>query len=293
MSHRKDYRVRMWCAIGMLFFGCKHVDNQNNNKEFYADFIVNNIVAQEEFSLPSYYPIKDETGNTLSIDSIFNKPKMVFRFSERNCDLCIQAEMDLINRLGYNENIIGLASYNTQRTLKMAKEKYHIHFPVYYLTFGEASLLLPDYMEEYGYPYWFIIGNNFHAKYFLFPDKQFPEISEKYFNTVARLLNAQSIAPAVFDTKTVDLGTVKSHQTYEIKFKYTNRLSVPLIIKDIKTTCGCTVPQWDKEPLMENESSELTVSFTPEEAGYNSKTIMVYHNQSESPVKLFFKANVE
>lgn len=125
------------------------------------------------------------------------------------------------------------------------------------------------------------------------PDKQFPDISMKYHRAISDKLNSNISKIPVFENITIDIGTIKNGQPQEIRFKYTNHSINPLIITDVKTSCGCTMPQWDKNPLDINKSSELTIRFTPDSPGRNSKTIMVFHNQSKEPVKLFFKANVE
>ncbi|MDR0699120.1 MAG: DUF1573 domain-containing protein [Tannerella sp.] len=115
----------------------------------------------------------------------------------------------------------------------------------------------------------------------------------KYHRAISDKLNSNISKIPVFENITIDIGTIKNGQPQEIRFKYTNHSINPLIITDVKTSCGCTMPQWDKNPLDINKSSELTIRFTPDSPGRNSKTIMVFHNQSKEPVKLFFKANVE
>ena len=142
-------------------------------------------------------------------------------------------------------------------------------------------------------PYLFFMNTNYQAKHIFLPDKQYPDVSIRYYSVISHTLNLHQSNPEIFDEKVIDLGIVKAHKLREMKFKYTNKLLEPLIIHDVSTSCGCSVPQWDKKPLEKNESSFLSVLFTPESLGYNSKTIMVFHNQSENPVQLFFKAMVE
>ena len=65
-----------------------------------------------------------------------------------------------------------------------------------------------------------------------------------------------------------------------------------LVIHEVRHSCGCVVPQWQKEPLQKGESSILTIRFTPKGHGYSIQTAIVYHSQSEYPVKLTVRANV-
>ncbi|GAB6011914.1 DUF1573 domain-containing protein [Viscerimonas tarda] len=236
--------------------------------------------------------LKDIDGNIHTIDSIFKKPSLVIRFSERNCEVCIKSEIELIDKSNIRNNVVGLASYSTSRALKLAKEKYNIQFPIYFLPFGESLDLLPNSMEEYGNPYLFLMSTNFHAKHVFFPSKEFPAISKKYYADIYYLLNNKYLGSEIFNESLVDLGTIKKYKTQKISFKYTNTSSIPLVIENVNSSCGCTIPQWDKAALKENESSELIVLFTPETSGYNSKIIMVSHNQSKHPIRLIFKANV-
>jgi len=290
------YRIPLFILItAIIFFAYSYYKNNNidNKKNYDIDFILNNVMIPEEFSFPFYYTLKDENGNIHTIDSIFTKPMMVFRFHENYCDLCIQSELDLIRKIMGNENIIGLASYSTLRALKLTKEKFNIDFPVFSLPMDESELMLPNSLEKTGFPYLFLMNTNFQAKHIFLPDKQYSDVSIRYYSLVSNILNQNKSTPEIFDEKVINLGVIKAKKEQEIKFKYTNRLSKPLLIYDVKTSCGCSVAQWDKKTLEKNESSLLTVLFTPESSGYNAKTIMVFYNHSENPIRLFFSAMVE
>lgn len=292
---KKHFFLLLMLLAAVLFFVYSYYENRNimHEKGCDVDFIINNVIIPEEFSFPFYYALKDENGNIHTVDSIFTEPLLVFRFCENNCELCIQSELNVIRKTMRNENIIGLASYNTLRSLRLAKEKFNIDFPVFFLPRQESELVLPNSLEKTGMPYLFFMNTNYQAKHIFLPDKQYPDVSTRYYNVISHTLNLHQTNPEIFDEKVIDLGIVKVHKLREIKFQYTNKLSEPLIIHDVRTSCGCSVPQWNKKPLEKNESSVLTVLFTPESLGYNSKTIMVSHNQSENPVQLFFKAMVE
>lgn len=67
----------------------------------------------------------------------------------------------------------------------------------------------------------------------------------------------------------------------------------PLIIYNIKSACGCTVPVWEKQPIEQGESTGITVKITPEETGYFRKTIEVYCNTKEKVIPLTIQGNVK
>jgi len=51
-------------------------------------------------------------------------------------------------------------------------------------------------------------------------------------------------------------------------------------------SCGCTNVKWEKQPVEQGQTAKISVEMTPEETGHFSKTVEVYCNVKESPVKL-------
>ena len=58
-----------------------------------------------------------------------------------------------------------------------------------------------------------------------------------------------------------DFGTVMEGEKVSHSYKFTNTGTEPLIISNAKGSCGCTVPQWPKEPIAPGESGEIMVQF--------------------------------
>ena len=82
-----------------------------------------------------------------------------------------------------------------------------------------------------------------------------------------------------FDKTLHDFGEIQNGTAVETVFSYTNSGRSPLVVTDIKSTCGCTVPQgWSKEPLMPGESSQFSVKFNGKGANKVSKTITLTTN---------------
>ena len=93
--------------------------------------------------------------------------------------------------------------------------------------------------------------------------------------------DAQTIVfPTIsFDKTLHDFGEIENGTAVETVFSYTNSGRSPLVVTDIKSTCGCTVPQgWSKDPLMPGESSEFSVKFNGKGANKVSKTITLTTN---------------
>ncbi len=85
-----------------------------------------------------------------------------------------------------------------------------------------------------------------------------------------------------FDKTLHDFGEIENGTPVETTFNYTNTGKSPLVVTDIKSTCGCTVPQgWSKEPLMPGESSQFTVKFNGKGANKVSKTVTLTTNSEK------------
>ena len=90
---------------------------------------------------------------------------------------------------------------------------------------------------------------------------------------------ATNFAEMTFDKTSHDFGTINDGQAQETMFSYTNTGDTPLVVTDIKSTCGCTVPQgWSRQPLSPGESSQFTVKFNGKGANKVSKTVTVTAN---------------
>ena len=99
--------------------------------------------------------------------------------------------------------------------------------------------------------------------------------------TKAAERDAQTIVyPSVtFDKVAHDFGEIQNVTPVETVFTYTNSGQSPLVVTDIKSTCGCTVPQgWSREPLATGASSQFTVKFNGKGANKVSKTITLTTN---------------
>ena len=82
-----------------------------------------------------------------------------------------------------------------------------------------------------------------------------------------------------FDRKVHDFGNIIDGQSQETVFNYTNTGDAPLVISEIKSTCGCTVPQdWSRAPLLPGESSQFTVKFNGKGMNKTSKTVTIKAN---------------
>lgn len=98
----------------------------------------------------------------------------------------------------------------------------------------------------------------------------------------------------VFDNENHDFGSIKEEGGLAThKFAFTNTGSMPVIIKDVKPSCGCTTPDWTKEPVLPGNTGFVSATFNPSgRPGPFTKTITVNSNASNNPVTLRFNGTV-
>ena len=83
----------------------------------------------------------------------------------------------------------------------------------------------------------------------------------------------------LIDSSSYDFGTIKEGQVVEHTFKFRNDGEYPLILNNITSSCGCTTPEWPKEPIGPNATSSISVRFdSKNKSGPQVKTITVYAN---------------
>lgn len=101
-----------------------------------------------------------------------------------------------------------------------------------------------------------------------------------------------SSANVQFDFDEFDFDEIKFNDKAEIYFTYKNIGGNNLVINDINTSCGCTVPKWPKTPLSKNQKDSIKINYDTSTLGYFTKEIIVYSNSETSPNHLFIKGKV-
>lgn len=89
---------------------------------------------------------------------------------------------------------------------------------------------------------------------------------------------AQEGAKIEFKTETINYGTVVKGEDSGIRyFEFTNTGDAPLLITNVRSSCGCTVPSYPKTPIAPGKSDKIEVKYNMER-GPISKTITVETN---------------
>ena len=90
-----------------------------------------------------------------------------------------------------------------------------------------------------------------------------------------------------------DFGKIIQGELVKYTFKYTNTGKADLVISKVSTSCGCTVPTYDKNPLPPGKSGVIEVIFDSKgKKGFQNKTITVLANSTPNKTVLRIKGNV-
>ena len=96
-----------------------------------------------------------------------------------------------------------------------------------------------------------------------------------------------------FETIDHDFGTIAEGDVVEYKYKFKNTGEAPLIIQSAQGSCGCTVPEWSKEPIAVGAEGFVTAKFDSKgKPNMQNKTVTVTANTWPKQTVLRFKAMV-
>ena len=81
-----------------------------------------------------------------------------------------------------------------------------------------------------------------------------------------------------FETEVLDYGTIEHNADGNREFKFTNVGKEPLIISNAVGSCGCTTPQWPKEPIKPEGKGNKKVHYATDRVGAFEKTVTLTSN---------------
>lgn len=97
------------------------------------------------------------------------------------------------------------------------------------------------------------------------------------------------------DSANKDFGKIAEGQKLEVLFRFKNTGDKPLVIQRVQPSCGCTIAEQPKEPIMPGKEGEIKASFNSEgRTGRNHKTLYVFANtKGTQSHELQFEVEVE
>ena len=111
--------------------------------------------------------------------------------------------------------------------------------------------------------------------------------------TVANLGSNTDFPVLSFETSDFDFGTINEGDIVDHTFKFTNTGNTPLIISKATATCGCTVPEWPKEPIAVGATGVIRVKFdSKNKKNLQTKYVSINANTKPEVTRLKITGNV-
>lgn len=95
-----------------------------------------------------------------------------------------------------------------------------------------------------------------------------------------------------FETEAINYGKITQSDPGTRVFEFTNIGEAPLIIKDIKSSCGCAIPKKPEKPIMPGEKGQIEVSYDTKRLGGFSKAFTIFSNAKSERKQLKIKGHV-
>lgn len=105
--------------------------------------------------------------------------------------------------------------------------------------------------------------------------------------------NSDPKAIIEFESLEHDFGKIYDGKPSSHEFVFTNKGKVPLVLSNVQPACGCTTPEWPREPIMPGEKAKIKAIYNAGSyRGAFSKGITVQSNSANGSVQLIIKGSV-
>lgn len=107
-------------------------------------------------------------------------------------------------------------------------------------------------------------------------------------------IDTSNIAKIVFAESSYEFSRVDAGAVVTYDFTFTNEGKVPLIISDVRSTCGCTVADWPKTPIAPGKGGVIPVRFdTKNKSGRQNKPITITANTIPAKTVVYLNGQVD
>jgi hypothetical protein len=106
-------------------------------------------------------------------------------------------------------------------------------------------------------------------------------------------VRAQTAAPEALEFKETEysFGSIPQGKPVYHTFLITNKGTTPLRLDNVQASCGCTTPEWSKEPIAPGATEKIKVGYNAASEGRFEKLVTVTYN-GNSTKQLFIKGEV-
>ena len=107
-----------------------------------------------------------------------------------------------------------------------------------------------------------------------------------------QIATAQSGPVMTFERTEIDYGTIAQGSEGVRFFKFKNTGTEPLVIKNARGSCGCTIPKWPTEPISPGKTGIIEVKYDTNRPGTFSKSVFVETNEAQPQHTLIIRGTV-
>jgi hypothetical protein len=164
------------------------IDAENKIKATFFNVYPNIVIPSDDKSIDASITLLSSDGKRHTLNELVNKrSKLIFRYSELDCDMCIDSVISIIKKISPLKkipNLIIISDFKSDRNFQI-REKYKKHpYPIYNIS--SANLGLP--IENKNFPFLFIITEDLKATKLFIPLKEFPYQTIEYIKYAFSLL---------------------------------------------------------------------------------------------------------
>lgn len=105
-------------------------------------------------------------------------------------------------------------------------------------------------------------------------------------------ITSTEVAVFQWDSQVFDFGKIKQGVPVTHEFKFSNAGKVTLLITNAQASCGCTTPDWTKDPVPPGKNGFIKATYSAGGSGAFDKTVTVTSNADGGPVVLRIKGEV-
>lgn len=95
-----------------------------------------------------------------------------------------------------------------------------------------------------------------------------------------------------FEKETHDFGSIAQGTPVSVEFKFKNTGDQPIILSNVQASCGCTTPEWSKDPVLPGKTAVVKAGYNAAAMGAFNKSITITSNAANSTQVIFIKGTV-
>ena len=90
-----------------------------------------------------------------------------------------------------------------------------------------------------------------------------------------------------------DFGTIPADQAVRVDFEFKNTSEFPIFIDNVRTSCGCTAPDWNPAGIEPDSTGTITIEYDAKKSGFFRKRILVFFAHQRRGERLWITGEVK